>query len=127
MGSFSCGTGWEKASEDAQHIKAMRGYGDKMYTIGEGIFISEPDEDNDNWKEEYWGPGENYDRLLRTKQKYDPDQMFWCHHCVGSDLERPERARRYDTNLGSRSLPGVLTLIMTLGSVTLITIDWHYN
>jgi ribonuclease T2 len=42
--------------------------------------------DGDSWKQRYWGP--NYDRLLAIKQKYDPDNFFWCHNCVGSDLPR---------------------------------------
>lgn len=37
----------------------------------------------DDWKTRYWG--HNYDRLLAIKQKYDPSQVFYCYHCVGSD------------------------------------------
>ena len=29
---------------------------------------------------------DRYNRLLRVKQQWDPDNLFWCHHCVGSDL-----------------------------------------
>ena len=35
---------------------------------------------------EYWGSMDRYNRLLRVKQRWDPDNLFWCHHCVGSDL-----------------------------------------
>ena len=35
---------------------------------------------------EYWGTMDRYNRLLRVKQQWDPDNLFWCHHCVGSDL-----------------------------------------
>jgi len=48
----------------------------------------------DGWKKRYWGS--NYDRLLDVKKKYDPHNMFWCHHCVGSDMPRtfaPESER----------------------------------
>lgn len=38
----------------------------------------------DDWKTRYWG--HNYDKLLAIKQKYDPNQVFYCYHCVGSDL-----------------------------------------
>lgn len=51
----------------------------------------------ESWKKRYWG-GSNYDALVAVKKKYDPDNMFWCHNCVGSDLprvltkENPDRA-----------------------------------
>jgi len=37
-----------------------------------------------SWKNRYWGP--NYPKLLSVKQNYDPNGVFWCHNCVGSDL-----------------------------------------
>jgi hypothetical protein len=40
----------------------------------------------DSWKKRYWGS--NYDALLAVKKKHDPENMFWCHNCVGSDLPR---------------------------------------
>jgi len=39
------------------------------------------------WKKRYWGT--NYPRLLSVKQSYDPEGVFWCHNCVGSDLPAP--------------------------------------
>jgi hypothetical protein len=33
-----------------------------------------------------WTGEANYQKLLQIKQKYDPDGMFTCHHCVGSEL-----------------------------------------
>lgn len=29
--------------------------------------------------------GEHYDKLVQIKRKYDPDGLFVCHHCVGSE------------------------------------------
>lgn len=40
----------------------------------------------DAWKSRYWG--DNYNRLLAVKKAYDPENFFWCRHCVGSDLPR---------------------------------------
>eukprot|EP01084_Bolivina_argentea_P165770 287925_1 len=55
-------------------------------TFGVGIYSNEENYDCDNcdWKEEFWGKS-NYDRLLKVKQEIDPNQVFWCNHCVGSD------------------------------------------
>lgn len=39
----------------------------------------------ESWKKAYWGT--NYPHLLSIKQRYDPDGVFWCHNCVGSDLQ----------------------------------------
>jgi len=37
---------------------------------------TEPD-----WRQALWGA--NYDRLIELKNKYDPDHVFSCWHCVG--------------------------------------------
>ena len=34
----------------------------------------------------YWGE-ENYAELLEVKARYDPEGVFWCHHCVGDTEE----------------------------------------
>ena len=36
-----------------------------------------------NWQQVFWG--DNYNRLLKIKNKYDPNGLFYCHHCVGSE------------------------------------------
>lgn len=35
-----------------------------------------------NWQNSLWGS--NYERLLQIKHDYDPENLFNCHHCVGS-------------------------------------------
>jgi len=56
------------------------------YALGENSYFSESayEHTGDSWKQRYWG--KNYDKLLKIKQKWDPDNVFWCRHCVGSDL-----------------------------------------
>ena len=48
-----------------------------------GSYVNETDYFEPRWQEEFWG--DNYARLLRIKQKYDPGGLFFCHHCVGSE------------------------------------------
>jgi hypothetical protein len=54
--------------------------------FGDGVYFNECSEDLPDWKVQFWGNMDNYQRLLAAKQKWDPDGFFWCHNCVGSDL-----------------------------------------
>jgi FAD/FMN-containing dehydrogenase len=46
-------------------------------------YVWETDYFQPHWQEAFWG--ENYDRLLTIKSKYDPDGLFFLHHGVGSE------------------------------------------
>ena len=48
-----------------------------------GSYVNETDWFEPDWQQSFWG--ENYPKLLAIKQKYDPDGLFYCHHCVGSE------------------------------------------
>jgi FAD/FMN-containing dehydrogenase len=48
-----------------------------------GSYVWETDYFQPHWQEAFWG--ENYDRLLMVKGKYDPDGLFFLHHGVGSE------------------------------------------
>jgi len=62
-------------------------------TPDSGSYANEADYFEPNWKDEFWGV--NYDRLLEVKKRYDPSNLFWCHHCVGSDYRSADgRCRR---------------------------------
>jgi FAD/FMN-containing dehydrogenase len=52
-------------------------------TPGAGTYVNEADYFEPDWQHAFWG--ENYDRLLQIKYKYDPTRLFSCHHCVGSE------------------------------------------
>ena len=52
-------------------------------TPGTGSYVNETDYFEPDWQRSFWG--ENYQRLLQIKQKYDPEGLFYCHHCVGSE------------------------------------------
>jgi FAD/FMN-containing dehydrogenase len=52
-------------------------------TPGAGSYVNETDYFEPDWQHAFWG--DNYPRLLSIKRKYDPDGLFVCHHCVGSE------------------------------------------
>lgn len=52
-------------------------------TPGAGTYGNEADYFEPEWQNSFWGV--NYPKLLSIKQKYDPDNVFTCHHCVGSE------------------------------------------
>lgn len=86
LGSLSCGLSWGPEDKDEEFIDEMREYGKKLYTVGKGMYYNEPDYYVEDWKEEFWGSMERYNRLLEVKKKYDPQHLFTCHKCVASDL-----------------------------------------
>ncbi|MEO8747119.1 MAG: FAD-binding protein [Rhodanobacter sp.] len=48
-----------------------------------GSYVSESDYFMRDWQSAFWGS--NYARLLKVKQRYDPDGLFTVHHGVGSE------------------------------------------
>jgi hypothetical protein len=58
----------------------------QLYPLGENSYFSESAyfHTGTSWKQRYWG--DKYERLEATKLAYDPRGVFWCRHCVGSDL-----------------------------------------
>lgn len=48
-----------------------------------GTYMNEADWGNVHWKEDFYGV--HFDRLSIVKQKYDPDGVFYCITCVGSE------------------------------------------
>ncbi|KAH9893386.1 FAD-binding domain-containing protein [Cubamyces lactineus] len=46
-----------------------------------GAYFNEADVHEPNFETSFWG--DNYDRLLQIKQKYDPDHLLDCWQCVG--------------------------------------------
>ncbi|MDC0535918.1 FAD-dependent oxidoreductase, partial [Francisellaceae bacterium] len=49
-----------------------------------GAYANEADYFQSNWQQTFWG--DNYPKLLEIKDKYDPNGLFYCHHCVGSEV-----------------------------------------
>jgi hypothetical protein len=48
-----------------------------------GCYLNEADVYEPDWQQAFWG--DNYERLLEIKRKYDPHGTFWCLPCVGNE------------------------------------------
>lgn len=48
-----------------------------------GTYANEADPDSPDWQRSFWGA--NYARLFRIKNKVDPEGVFYCRACVGSE------------------------------------------
>ena len=48
-----------------------------------GAYVNEANAYQPDWQETFWGS--NYPRLLKIKREMDPDDVFWCHPCVGNE------------------------------------------
>ena len=52
-------------------------------TPGSGSYMNEGDMQEKEWKDAFYGS--NYPRLLKVKRKWDPEELFYVHHGVGSE------------------------------------------
>ena len=55
------------------------------YNNGHGILLTptQAHPNEPNWQSAFWG--DNYPRLLDIKRQVDPDDVLWCHPCVGNE------------------------------------------
>ena len=111
----------EKSSIEAHERQKMNvaQFAENVRKFGDGEYINDGYAPSPDWKENFWGA--NYEKLLRVKIKYDPDNLFYCHHCVGSDLEKKGdefESSAAPTNVTQR-LPVLLLLIIAI-SIDLI-------
>jgi hypothetical protein len=49
-----------------------------------GTYANEADPDFPDWQHAFWGS--NYERLFSIKKTLDPEGVFYCRSCVGSEL-----------------------------------------
>jgi hypothetical protein len=52
-------------------------------TQGGGAYANEADIAEPDWQQAFWGS--NYARLLTVKEKWDPTELFYVHHGIGSE------------------------------------------
>ena len=48
-----------------------------------GAYVNEADPHEPDFQHAFWG--DNYKRLLKIKRNVDPDDVLWCHPCVGNE------------------------------------------
>jgi hypothetical protein len=48
-----------------------------------GAYFNEADSYEVDWQKSFFG--ENYEKLRRLKENYDPENVLWCRRCVGSE------------------------------------------
>ncbi|XP_053374586.1 uncharacterized protein LOC123560760 [Mercenaria mercenaria] len=81
--SMSCGMSWSDAFMDKAVVDQAIQFTKGFVKHGNGTYFNEPSAYLPNWKTAYWGG--HYDRLLAIKQRWDPQNVFTCLHCVGSN------------------------------------------
>ncbi|KAF9136547.1 hypothetical protein BG015_003095 [Linnemannia schmuckeri] len=52
-------------------------------TPGSGAYSNEADPNEPDWQQNFWG--DNYQRLYDIKKRIDPEGLFVCRRCVGSE------------------------------------------
>lgn len=55
----------------------------KVAAPGTGTYLNEADRYDPDWKRDWFG--DRYEWLRGVKRVYDPDGVFWCWRCVGSE------------------------------------------
>lgn len=50
-----------------------------------GVYMNEADPNEPHWQQKFFGTMDNYNRLKSIKNLVDPDGIFICKNCVGSD------------------------------------------
>lgn len=55
----------------------------RKLTPGMGAYVNEAYPYEKDWQHVFWGS--NYERLSAIKKKVDPEDVLWCHPCVGNE------------------------------------------
>lgn len=73
----------EEVEEFQKDVAVQKTDAMRKLTPGMGAYVNEALHDDPDWKQDFWGA--NYDWLKSVKHKYDPEDVFWCRQCVGSE------------------------------------------
>lgn len=75
--------GIAKIAEVSYNITNVWGESWRKVAPNSGCYLSESDYLEPNFQQALWG--DNYERLYKIKQKYDPSGLFYARRAVGSD------------------------------------------
>ena len=81
--SLTCFISWRNTSLEDHYLQIAANMSKSLTKFGRGTYLNEASPFLPDWKTAYWGG--RYSELLRIKQVWDPDNIFTCYHCVGSD------------------------------------------
>ncbi|KAL8387177.1 hypothetical protein RB595_010102 [Gaeumannomyces hyphopodioides] len=81
------GKGWPPLNSSAK-AAAVSAVLDRVAGLRElapdmGAYVNEANPYEPNWQDAFWGA--NYARLRSIKRSVDPDDVLWCHPCVGNE------------------------------------------
>ncbi|KAI5083692.1 hypothetical protein GOP47_0003435 [Adiantum capillus-veneris] len=68
---------------DSQTLTQMNGLLRDL-SPGSGCYLNEADVNEPNWQDAFYG--QHYNRLKAIKERLDPEGLFTCTNCVGSEL-----------------------------------------
>jgi FAD/FMN-containing dehydrogenase len=84
--SWSDGISAEDQEKLAEHVTQQA---EILQTVAggsqSGVYMNEADPNEPNWQQKFFGTMENYNRLKSIKNTVDPNGLFVCKNCVGSD------------------------------------------
>lgn len=82
------GWSWNATSEDKRIDRNdMKAFVESLHDAfpESGAYVNEACFDEPQWQRSFWGLS-NYARLMATKLRVDPEGLFVCRRCVGSEL-----------------------------------------
>jgi len=73
-------------SKLVERLETLKTFGTSLRSLdlSSGTYFNEADVQTVDYAHVFWG--NNYPRLLEIKKNRDPDGLFWCRACVGSEL-----------------------------------------
>jgi hypothetical protein len=95
--AFETSWAWNSTLDEKKKVvKTFKGITEELETLApsSGSYISEADPWTEDWQASWWG--DNYNKLLQIKKKYDPKNLLSCWRCVGWEKELQEPGKAFD-------------------------------
>jgi len=102
---------------DALRMNSYYALGSNSYFSESAVLMGDAETGggDKSWTARLWGS--NYEKLVQIKNKWDPNGVFWCRHCIGDDEAEPPIVGRGATITPSAAL-------MLLVGVALIGVNY---